>query len=82
MSPSIAKKTKKSLTLEVKLDIIHRHKRGEKTNRLLATILTRSTVSTVFKSADSIKKAGESRGEAGLPTEHTVCSEVIKTDRL
>ncbi|MPC20219.1 hypothetical protein E2C01_013154 [Portunus trituberculatus] len=25
MSPSVAKKTRKSLTLEVKLDIIHRH---------------------------------------------------------
>ncbi|MPC70266.1 hypothetical protein E2C01_064508 [Portunus trituberculatus] len=25
MSPSVAKKKKKSLTLEVKLDIIHRH---------------------------------------------------------
>ncbi|MPC89953.1 hypothetical protein E2C01_084918 [Portunus trituberculatus] len=33
MSPSIAK-TRKSLTLEVKLDIIHRHERGEKTNSI------------------------------------------------
>ncbi|MPC55604.1 hypothetical protein E2C01_049546 [Portunus trituberculatus] len=33
MSPTIAKKTMKSLTLEVKLDIIHRHERGEKTNK-------------------------------------------------
>ncbi|MPD00181.1 hypothetical protein E2C01_095637 [Portunus trituberculatus] len=29
MSPSIAKKTRKSHTLEVKLDIIHRHERRE-----------------------------------------------------
>ncbi|MPD04527.1 hypothetical protein E2C01_100221 [Portunus trituberculatus] len=34
MLPSIAKKTKKSLTLEVKLDIIHRHERGKKTNSI------------------------------------------------
>ncbi|MPC82036.1 hypothetical protein E2C01_076679 [Portunus trituberculatus] len=27
VSPSIAKKTRKSLTLKVKLDIIHRHER-------------------------------------------------------
>ncbi|MPC31417.1 hypothetical protein E2C01_024706 [Portunus trituberculatus] len=31
MSPSVAK-TRKSVTLKVKLDIIHRHERGEKTN--------------------------------------------------
>ncbi|MPC75342.1 hypothetical protein E2C01_069728 [Portunus trituberculatus] len=29
MLPSVAKKTRKSLTLEVKLDIIHRHERRE-----------------------------------------------------
>ncbi|MPC19792.1 hypothetical protein E2C01_012717 [Portunus trituberculatus] len=34
MSPSIAKKTRKFLTLEVKLDIIHRHDRGKKTNSI------------------------------------------------
>ncbi|MPC17217.1 hypothetical protein E2C01_010065 [Portunus trituberculatus] len=34
MSLSIAKKTRKSLTLEVKLDIIHRHERGEKNNSI------------------------------------------------
>ncbi|MPC13578.1 hypothetical protein E2C01_006316 [Portunus trituberculatus] len=33
MSPSIAK-TMKSLTLEVKLDIIHRHERGKKSNSI------------------------------------------------
>ncbi|MPC58933.1 Non-structural protein NS1 [Portunus trituberculatus] len=58
MSPSVAKKTRKSLTLEVKLDIIHKHK-ARKLIALLATILTPSTVSIIFKSADSIKKAGE-----------------------
>ncbi|MPC45752.1 CENPB DNA-binding domain-containing protein 1 [Portunus trituberculatus] len=59
MSPSIVK-TRKSLTLEVKLDIIHRHKRGEKTNSIARHhSLTPSTVSTIFKSPDSIKKAGE-----------------------
>ncbi|MPC96004.1 hypothetical protein E2C01_091238 [Portunus trituberculatus] len=58
MSPSVAKKTRKSLTLEVKLDIIHRHE-ARKLIALLATILTPSTVSTIFKLADSIKKAGE-----------------------
>ncbi|MPD06296.1 hypothetical protein E2C01_102101 [Portunus trituberculatus] len=62
MSHRIAKKTRKSLTLEVKLDNIHRHERGEKTNTLslLATMaLTPSTVFTIFKSADSVKKADE-----------------------
>ncbi|MPC14181.1 hypothetical protein E2C01_006938 [Portunus trituberculatus] len=34
MLPSFAKKTRKSLTLEVKLDIIHRHERGGKTNSI------------------------------------------------
>ncbi|MPC15576.1 hypothetical protein E2C01_008375 [Portunus trituberculatus] len=29
MLPSVTKKTRKSLTLEVKLDIIHRHERRE-----------------------------------------------------
>ncbi|MPC70618.1 hypothetical protein E2C01_064872 [Portunus trituberculatus] len=53
MWPSVPKKTRMSLTLEVKLDIIHRHERGEKTIALLATtILTPYTVSTIFKSAD------------------------------
>ena len=33
-SPSVPKKTRKSLTLEAKLDIIHRHERGEKTNSI------------------------------------------------
>ncbi|MPC39025.1 CENPB DNA-binding domain-containing protein 1 [Portunus trituberculatus] len=60
MSPSIAKKTRKSFTLEVKLDIIHRHERGEKTNGIAHNHgLTTSSVSTIFKSADPIKKAGE-----------------------
>ncbi|MPC88658.1 Sodium-coupled neutral amino acid transporter 9 [Portunus trituberculatus] len=45
MSPSIAKKTGKCLTLEVKLDIIHRHERGEKTNSIASYHgLTPSTV--------------------------------------
>ncbi|MPC48393.1 hypothetical protein E2C01_042165 [Portunus trituberculatus] len=57
MWPSVPKKTRKSFTLEVKLDIIHRHERSEKTIALLATILTPSAVSTIFKSADSSKKA-------------------------
>ncbi|MPC09256.1 hypothetical protein E2C01_001859 [Portunus trituberculatus] len=36
MSPSIAKKTRKSLTLKVKLDIIHRHEKSfEQKNSLL-----------------------------------------------
>ncbi|MPC33497.1 hypothetical protein E2C01_026849 [Portunus trituberculatus] len=34
MLSSVAKKTRKSLTLDVKLDIIHRHERGEKTNSI------------------------------------------------
>ncbi|MPC74683.1 CENPB DNA-binding domain-containing protein 1 [Portunus trituberculatus] len=62
MFPSIAKKTRKSLTDEVKVDIIHRHERGEKTNSIARPHgLTPSTVtvSTIFKSADCIKKAGE-----------------------
>ncbi|MPC21926.1 CENPB DNA-binding domain-containing protein 1 [Portunus trituberculatus] len=58
MSPSVAKKTRKSLTLEAKLDIIHRQERGEKTNSIARHHgLTPSTVSTIFKSTDSIKKA-------------------------
>ncbi|MPD03422.1 hypothetical protein E2C01_099060 [Portunus trituberculatus] len=57
MSPSIAKITRKSLTLEVKLDI-HSHERGEKTNSTARHHgCTPSTVSTIFKSVDSIKKA-------------------------
>ncbi|MPC60393.1 hypothetical protein E2C01_054437 [Portunus trituberculatus] len=45
MSPSVAKKTRKSLTLEVKLDIIRRHERGEKTNSIASHHgLTPSTV--------------------------------------
>ncbi|MPC82409.1 hypothetical protein E2C01_077076 [Portunus trituberculatus] len=60
MSPSVAKRTRKFLTLEVKLDIIHRHERGEKTNSIACHHgLTPSIVSTIFKSADSIEKAGE-----------------------
>ncbi|MPC78055.1 CENPB DNA-binding domain-containing protein 1 [Portunus trituberculatus] len=60
MSPSVTKKTRKSLTLEVKPDIIHRHERGKKTNSIARHHgLTPSTVSAIFKSADSIKKAGE-----------------------
>ncbi|MPC49420.1 hypothetical protein E2C01_043220 [Portunus trituberculatus] len=63
MSPSVAKKTRKSLTLKVKLDIIHRHKRGQKTNSIACHHgLTPSTVSTIFKSADFIKKAGDISG--------------------
>ena len=59
-SPSVSKKTRKSLTLEAKLDIIHRHERGEKTNSIARHHgLAPSTVSTIFKAADSIKKAGE-----------------------
>ncbi|MPC41096.1 hypothetical protein E2C01_034678 [Portunus trituberculatus] len=58
ISPSVAKKTRKSLTLQVKLDIIHRHERGEKTNSIASHHgLTPSTFSTIFKSANSIKKA-------------------------
>ncbi|MPC45295.1 hypothetical protein E2C01_038990 [Portunus trituberculatus] len=54
MSPSVAKKTRKSLTHEVNLDIIHRHKRGEKTNTIAHHHgLTLSSVSTLFKSSDS-----------------------------
>ncbi|MPC26616.1 hypothetical protein E2C01_019761 [Portunus trituberculatus] len=52
MWPRVPKKTRKSLTLEVKLNIIHRHERGDKTIALLTTILTPSTVSTIFKSPD------------------------------
>ncbi|MPC41159.1 CENPB DNA-binding domain-containing protein 1 [Portunus trituberculatus] len=57
MLPSVAKKTRKSHTLKVKLDIIHRHERGKKTNSIARHHgLTPSTVSTILKSADSIKK--------------------------
>ncbi|MPC58051.1 CENPB DNA-binding domain-containing protein 1 [Portunus trituberculatus] len=60
MSSTVAKKTRKSLILKVKQDIIHRHERGEKTNSIAHHHrLTPSTVSTFFKSTDSIKKAGE-----------------------
>ncbi|MPC36714.1 hypothetical protein E2C01_030182 [Portunus trituberculatus] len=41
MLPSIAKKTRKSLTLEVKLDIIHSHE-GQQ------TLLTHSVLRTTF----------------------------------
>ncbi|MPD06935.1 hypothetical protein E2C01_102772 [Portunus trituberculatus] len=34
MSPSIAKKTRKSFTLKVRLDIIHRHEGDQKTNNI------------------------------------------------
>ncbi|MPC49124.1 CENPB DNA-binding domain-containing protein 1 [Portunus trituberculatus] len=60
ISPNVAKKTWKSVTLEVKLDIIHRHERGEKTNSIVRYHgLTPATVSTILKSTDSIKKAGD-----------------------
>ncbi|MPC95166.1 CENPB DNA-binding domain-containing protein 1 [Portunus trituberculatus] len=60
MSPSVAKMIRKSLTHKVKLDIIHRHKRGKKTNSIAYHHgLIPATVSTIFKSVDSIKKAGE-----------------------
>ncbi|MPC51249.1 CENPB DNA-binding domain-containing protein 1 [Portunus trituberculatus] len=60
MSPSVARKKRKSLTLKVKVDIIDRHERGEKTNSIACHHgLTPSTVSTIFKSAGSIKKAYE-----------------------
>ncbi|MPC59471.1 hypothetical protein E2C01_053490 [Portunus trituberculatus] len=60
MSPNVAKTTRKSLTLEVKLDIIHRHKRGEKTNSIARHHgLTPSIVSSIFKSTDFIKKAAK-----------------------
>ncbi|MPC34965.1 hypothetical protein E2C01_028370 [Portunus trituberculatus] len=57
MSPSVAKKKRKTLPHEVKLDIIHRHDRGKKTNSIARYHgLTPSTVSTIFKSVDSIKR--------------------------
>ncbi|MPC95265.1 hypothetical protein E2C01_090467 [Portunus trituberculatus] len=34
MSLSIAKKTRKSPTFKVKVDVIHRHEKGEKTNSI------------------------------------------------
>ncbi|MPC41213.1 hypothetical protein E2C01_034800 [Portunus trituberculatus] len=50
MSPSIAKKTRKSLILKVKLDIIHSYERDEITNSIARHhVLTPSTVSTIFK---------------------------------
>ena len=53
-SPSVPKKTRKSLTLEANLDIIHRHERGEKTNSIARHHgLAPLTVSTIFKAADS-----------------------------
>ncbi|MPC40462.1 Guanine nucleotide-binding protein G(i) subunit alpha [Portunus trituberculatus] len=64
MSPSVAEMIRKSLTHEVKLAIIHRHERGEKTNSIARYHgLTPSTVSTIFKSADSIKKVGNNTYE-------------------
>ncbi|MPC78630.1 CENPB DNA-binding domain-containing protein 1 [Portunus trituberculatus] len=52
MSPSVAKKKRKSLTLKVKLDIIHRHERGEKTNSIACYHgLTPSTVSAILLSS-------------------------------
>ncbi|MPC32685.1 CENPB DNA-binding domain-containing protein 1 [Portunus trituberculatus] len=59
MSPSVAKETRKSLTLEVKLEIIHRHEKGEKTNSIARHHLDSIYCLYYFKSADSIKKAGE-----------------------
>ncbi|MPC98124.1 hypothetical protein E2C01_093477 [Portunus trituberculatus] len=57
MSPSVAKKKRNSLILKVKLDNIHRHERGEKSNSIARHHgLTPSTVSTIFKSADSINR--------------------------
>ncbi|MPC60009.1 hypothetical protein E2C01_054044 [Portunus trituberculatus] len=56
MSPSIAKKTRKSFTLEVKLDIIHRRERGEKTNSMASHHGLTPFIVYLFKSADFIKK--------------------------
>ncbi|MPC53112.1 hypothetical protein E2C01_046997 [Portunus trituberculatus] len=66
MSPSVAKKTRKSLILKVKLDIIHRHERGEKTCLPWYHGLTPSSVSTIFKSADSINPKTAVRLLGGL----------------
>ncbi|MPC31483.1 hypothetical protein E2C01_024773 [Portunus trituberculatus] len=53
MSPSVAKKTRKSLTLEVKLDIIHRHEKGEKTNSIARHHLD-SIYSLLFSSQQAL----------------------------
>ncbi|MPC25673.1 hypothetical protein E2C01_018797 [Portunus trituberculatus] len=64
MLPSVAKKTRKSLTLKVKLDTIQRHKRGEKANSIARHHgLTPSTVSTIFKSTDSFKKTADRQSQ-------------------
>ncbi|MPC48015.1 hypothetical protein E2C01_041779 [Portunus trituberculatus] len=58
MSPNVAKKTRKSLTHEVKLDIIHRHKRGKKTNSIARHHgFTPSTVSTIFNTYPDLMTA-------------------------
>ncbi|MPC66027.1 hypothetical protein E2C01_060169 [Portunus trituberculatus] len=81
MSSSVAKKTRKSLTLKVKLDIIHRHERGEKTNSIASHHgLTPSTVYH-FKSADSIKKAVvASQWEVSLPNIYSSPSRVTSAE--
>ncbi|MPC31175.1 hypothetical protein E2C01_024457 [Portunus trituberculatus] len=71
MSPSVAKKTRKSLTLEVKMDSQTREAR--KLIALLATIFTSSTVSTIFKSADLIKKAGSSLSRLCMNIQDSCC---------
>lgn len=54
------KKSRKSLNLDVKLQIIARHEGGEGANSIArALALSQSTVSTVIKNKDSIRKAGQ-----------------------
>ncbi|MPC73815.1 CENPB DNA-binding domain-containing protein 1 [Portunus trituberculatus] len=78
MLPSIAKKTRKSLTLKVKRDIIHRHKRSEKTNSIARHHgLTPPTVSTIFKSSDSIKKAGETKSSLQAKRTTRTCNSAM-----
>lgn len=54
------KKSRKSLNLDMKLGIISRHEGGEGANYIARALsLSQSTVSTVIKNKDSIRKAGQ-----------------------
>ena len=55
-----AKRKRKSLALEVKLDILKRKEQGEGTSAIGRKLgLAQSTVWTVLKNGEAIRKAGE-----------------------
>ncbi|MPC92342.1 CENPB DNA-binding domain-containing protein 1 [Portunus trituberculatus] len=54
------KRPRKNLSLEKKFEIVKRHEGAERANFIARTMqLSHSTVSTIIKQAESVKKTGE-----------------------